>query len=120
LPPSIKKPVIWVKSGVAHHFSPKLPGVFLDVGNLGYLSKSNYSRNQEVSMRRTCNFLYGAFIGGLIGATMGLLLAPASGEEVRKQMKDRSEQIQLEVKNAGAARRAEMEKQLETLRAPRQ
>jgi chaperonin cofactor prefoldin len=46
------------------------------------------------------------------------LLAPTSGEEVRKQMKDRSERIQLEVKNAAAARRAEMEKQLETLRAP--
>ena len=71
-------------------------------------------------MRRTFSFLYGAFIGGLIGAAMGLLLAPGSGEEVRKQMKDHAEQIQLEVKNAAAARRAEMEKQLETLRAPRQ
>lgn len=70
-------------------------------------------------MRRTFSFLYGAFIGSLIGATFGLLMAPAAGEEMRKQMKDRAEQIQLEVKNAAAARRAEMEKQLETLRAPR-
>jgi gas vesicle protein len=70
-------------------------------------------------MRRTFSFLYGAFIGSLIGAAFGLLMAPGSGEDVRKQMKDRAEQIQLEVKNAAAARRAEMEKQLETLRAPR-
>jgi gas vesicle protein len=69
-------------------------------------------------MRRTFSFLDGAFIGGLIGAVIGLLLAPGSGDEVRKQMKDRVEQVQLEVKNAAAARRAEMEKQLETLRAP--
>ena len=70
-------------------------------------------------MRRICSFLYGSFIGSLIGATIGLLLAPDSGDDVRKQMKGRVEQIQLEVKNAAADRRTEMEKQLETLRAPR-
>jgi gas vesicle protein len=32
------------------------------------------------------SFLAGAVIGGLIGAAIGLLLAPASGEEMREQV----------------------------------
>ncbi len=71
-------------------------------------------------MRRTISFLYGAILGGLIGATVGLLLAPSPGEEIRGQMRERAEKVQLEVKNAAAARRAELEQQLATLRAPRQ
>ncbi|HEX2195099.1 MAG TPA: YtxH domain-containing protein [Candidatus Limnocylindria bacterium] len=32
------------------------------------------------------SFLAGVVIGGLIGAAIGLLLAPASGEEIREQV----------------------------------
>jgi gas vesicle protein len=32
------------------------------------------------------SFLAGATIGGLIGAAIGLLMAPASGEEMREQV----------------------------------
>lgn len=71
-------------------------------------------------MRRTMSFLYGVFIGGLIGATLGLLLAPTAGEEIRDQMLERAQQVQLDVKNAAAARRAELEEQLAALRTPRQ
>lgn len=71
-------------------------------------------------MRRTLSFLYGAFLGGLIGATVGLLLAPGPGEELQSMIKDRAQQVQLEVKNAAAARRAELEEQLAGLRAPRE
>jgi gas vesicle protein len=71
-------------------------------------------------MRRMVNFVYGAMLGGLIGVTVGLLLAPSTGEEVRNQMKERAQQVQLEVKNAAAARRAELEQQLAAMRAPRQ
>lgn len=69
-------------------------------------------------MRRMMSFIYGVMLGGLIGVTVGLLLAPGSGEEVRNQMMERAQQIQLEVKNAAAARRAELEQQLATMRAP--
>ncbi len=71
-------------------------------------------------MRRMVSFVYGFMLGGLIGATVGLLLAPGTGEEVRNRMKERARQVQLEVKNAAAARRAELEQQLATMRAPQQ
>ena len=34
------------------------------------------------------SFLAGVAIGGLIGAAIGMLLAPASGEEMREQVND--------------------------------
>jgi gas vesicle protein len=34
------------------------------------------------------SFLAGVLIGGLIGAAIGLLLAPASGEDLREQVGD--------------------------------
>ncbi len=70
-------------------------------------------------MGRILSFLAGAVIGGLVGSTIGLLLAPSSGEELRIQIQNRSQEIQDEVKQAAAARRAEMEQQLAALRKPR-
>jgi gas vesicle protein len=70
-------------------------------------------------MNRIFSFLSGAIIGGLIGAAVGLLLAPSSGEDLRLQIQDRAQEIQNEVKQAAATRRAEMEHQLASLRAPR-
>ncbi len=71
-------------------------------------------------MRRMVSFVYGMMLGGLIGATVGLLLAPDTGEGLRNQMKARAQQAKLDVKNAAAARRTELEQQLAALRAPRQ
>lgn len=68
---------------------------------------------------RTSNFLIGAMIGSIIGAGIALITAPASGDELREQMQDRAQRLQIEVKNAAAIRRAEMEQQLAALRAPR-
>jgi gas vesicle protein len=70
-------------------------------------------------MHRTTNFISGALLGGLIGAGIAMLLAPSSGEELRDQMQDRVKQVELEVKNAAASRRAEMEQQLAELRSPK-
>jgi len=64
------------------------------------------------------SFLVGAVLGGLVGATMALLLAPASGEQLRSQMRDRAIALQEEVKRAAMEKRAEMEQQLAALRAP--
>jgi gas vesicle protein len=70
-------------------------------------------------MNRLLSFLSGAVMGGLVGAAVAIILAPSSGEDLRLQMKDRAQQIQEEVKTAAVERRAELEQQLEVLRAPR-
>jgi gas vesicle protein len=70
-------------------------------------------------MRRTRSFISGTLWGGLLGAAIAILFAPASGEELREQMRARAERIQLEVNQAAIQRRAELERQLAALRAPR-
>jgi gas vesicle protein len=70
-------------------------------------------------MNRVSNFLSGFIIGGLIGGALGLLLTPASGEHLRRQMQERAQQFQFEIKNAAASRRAELEKELAALRQPK-
>ncbi len=70
-------------------------------------------------MKRTISFLSGAVMGGLVGATLALLLTPASGDDLRAQMQAQAQRIQAEVKEAAAARRTELEEQLITLRKPR-
>lgn len=69
-------------------------------------------------MRKFINFLFGAMIGALVGATLALLLTPSSGENLRSQLGDRVSQIQTEIKQAAAARRVELEEQLAKLRSP--
>ncbi len=71
-------------------------------------------------MNRALNFLLGATIGGIIGATMAVLLAPYSGEELRAEINIRTDRIRSEVSQAAADRRAELERQLSTLRSPQQ
>jgi gas vesicle protein len=58
-------------------------------------------------------------MGALVGATLALLFAPTSGEELRFQIHDQSMRVQQDVKHAAAERRAELEEQLAALRAPR-
>ncbi len=70
-------------------------------------------------MNKFINFVAGATIGALAGATVAILLAPVSGEELQAQIKAQVEQIQLEVKTAASERRTELEEQLSTLREPR-
>ncbi len=70
-------------------------------------------------MKRIMNFLTGMMVGGIIGSTVGMLLAPYSGTEFRGQIQARATRIQKDMEQAAAARRAELEEQLATLRAPR-
>ncbi len=69
-------------------------------------------------MKRMLSFLSGAIMGALVGATLALLFAPASGEGLREQLRGRVMAVQEEVKKAAADRRAELEEQLAGLRAP--
>ena len=70
-------------------------------------------------MRKMFGFLIGVFVGWLVGATLALLLAPESGEELRGQIRSRSANFLGEIKSAADSRRADLEKQLAELRAPR-
>jgi gas vesicle protein len=69
-------------------------------------------------MQRMMSFLSGAVIGALVGATVAILFAPSSGEELRSEMQQRANRIQTEVKDAASSRRAELEGQLAAMRTP--
>jgi len=70
-------------------------------------------------MRRVFGFLIGATIGGLVGATLALLFAPASGEEIRSQINDRTQLLAAEIRQAADSKRIELQERLEILRAPK-
>jgi len=69
-------------------------------------------------MNRVISFMSGAIMGALVGATLAILLTPASGEEIRTRMQDQIQKIQEEIKTATESRRAELEDQLAALRKP--
>ena len=71
-------------------------------------------------MNRYLSFLVGIMMGGLVGATFAMLFAPASGDELRGQIRQRAITLQEDVKTAASARRAELEQQLAALKAPPQ
>ena len=70
-------------------------------------------------MRKMFNFIVGLMVGGLVGATVALLLAPGSGEDMRSQLQEQTIKLRDEVKAVAEARRAELERELSTLRAPK-
>jgi gas vesicle protein len=70
-------------------------------------------------MRRALSFLIGVTLGGLVGATISLLLAPSSGRELRAQIGDRAENLAAEVRQAANTKRIELQGRLDTLRAPK-
>ncbi|NJC97756.1 MAG: hypothetical protein C3F07_07555 [Anaerolineales bacterium] len=71
-------------------------------------------------MRRMFGFLIGVVVGGLVGSTIALLLAPESGEELRSQLRDRGQGFFNEVRHAADERKIELRQKLDELRAPRE
>ena len=69
-------------------------------------------------MRRILSFFTGMLMGGLVGATVAILMAPSSGEEIRGQLQERSIRLKDEIKAVAEARRAELERELSALRKP--
>lgn len=67
-------------------------------------------------MRRFFSFLMGTLTGALVGATVALLLAPSSGEELQSRARERFVSLKDEVRQAYEARVAQLEAELETLR----
>jgi len=68
-------------------------------------------------VRRVLNFLAGFFVGGLVGAVAGLLMAPESGNKLQERIRARVDELVEEGEKAAAARRAELENQLEAFKS---
>ena len=67
-------------------------------------------------MRRTINFFVGVVSGAIVGATVAILLAPSSGQELQGRMRSRVQELIEEGRRAAAARRVELEAQLEAFK----
>lgn len=66
-------------------------------------------------MNRILSFLAGAMAGAIVGATAALLLAPASGEDLRAQMITRWEEALEEARLAMEETRRDLQAQLEQM-----
>lgn len=70
-------------------------------------------------MRRTFGFLIGIVVGGLVGSTIALLMAPETGDTLRTELRARGENFFNEVRHAADERRIELRQRLEEMREPR-
>jgi len=68
-------------------------------------------------MRKFGNFIFGAMLGGIIGSTLALLLAPASGEKARNEIKAYFSNLKEEINRAADEKRVELEMELHRLRS---
>ncbi|HXD12278.1 MAG TPA: YtxH domain-containing protein [Anaerolineales bacterium] len=71
-------------------------------------------------MKRTFGFLIGIFVGGLVGSTIAMLMAPESGEELRAQLRSRGYNFFNDVRHAADERKIELRQRLDSMRAPRE
>jgi len=70
-------------------------------------------------MKRTFGFLIGIFVGGMVGSTIAMLMAPESGEQLRAQLRSRGEGFFSDVQHAADERKIELRQRLDSMRAPR-
>ncbi|HEX9330562.1 MAG TPA: YtxH domain-containing protein [Anaerolineales bacterium] len=70
-------------------------------------------------MRRMLGFLIGVTVGGLVGSTIALLMAPESGERMRIELRARGENFFNEVRHAADERRIELRQRLDMMRESR-
>ena len=66
-------------------------------------------------MNKMLSFMAGAFCGAIVGTTAALLLAPASGEELRSEMVNRWEEALTEAKQAMEETRVDLQSQFEQM-----
>lgn len=62
-------------------------------------------------MKRVMSLALGLFFGAMVGVALILLFTPQSGGELRKNARQRLENILEEARTAGAARRIEIAQQ---------
>lgn len=71
-------------------------------------------------MRRMFGFLIGIAVGGLVGSSIALLLAPEAGQDLRVQLRERGQNFFSDIQHAADERRIELRQRLEVMRAPRE
>lgn len=67
-------------------------------------------------MRKTVYMIIGLLAGAAVGAATAILLAPYSGQELQSRIRTRAQELVEEGKKAAAARRAELQAQLENFK----
>ena len=67
-------------------------------------------------MPKFWNFVGGLFLGLLVGAAAGLLMAPKPGSELRKELQQEIDDILNEARKAAELRRQELEDEFSRLR----
>ena len=70
-------------------------------------------------MRRMFGFLIGIFVGGVVGSTIALLMAPESGEHLRGEIRGRGQNFFSDVQQAADERKIELRQRLDAMRTPR-
>jgi gas vesicle protein len=65
-------------------------------------------------------FLIGIAVGGLVGSTIALLMAPESGNALRYQLRARGQNFLSDVRQAADERKIELRQRLDEMRAPRE
>ena len=69
-------------------------------------------------MRRFGYFVLGAATGGFLGSVLAMLLSPASGSQIRSDLKNRGWNVINEVKKAASEKRLTLENEINQLRFP--
>lgn len=69
-------------------------------------------------MQKVFGLFMGIIAGAVIGGVVTLLLTPSSGEELRGQIRERSQSFVDEIKDAAKERQLELEERLALLRSP--
>lgn len=67
-------------------------------------------------MSKSSKFMAGAFMGAAVGGILAVLFAPKSGEELRKELQEKSAQIIDEVQKAASQAQQEMEKEISSVK----
>ena len=71
-------------------------------------------------MKRIFGFLIGITVGGLVGSSIALLMAPDTGAGLRSQLRERGQNFFSDIRHAADERRIELRQRLEVMRAPRE
>lgn len=69
-------------------------------------------------MNKLMGFLAGTLCGAVVGAVAALLLAPMPGDELQERTRHQFDDLVAEARGAAAEKRAQLEQQLATLKAP--